>query len=44
MFLIEAVARHPVRPLRGADNGAVPQFLRVLEIFERLERAERYGD
>ncbi len=44
MFLIEAVARHPVRPLRGADNGAVPQFLHVLEIFERLERAERYGD
>lgn len=44
MFLIEAVARHPVRPLCGAENGAVPQFLRVLEIFERLERAERYGD
>lgn len=44
MFLIEAVARHPVRPLRGRARGAVPQFLRVLEIFERLERAERYGD
>ncbi|HEY8125566.1 MAG TPA: phytoene/squalene synthase family protein [Methylocystis sp.] len=43
-FLIEAVARHPLRPLRVADAGAVPQFLRVLEIFERLERAERYGD
>ncbi len=44
IFLIEAVARHPGRPLCEADNGAVPQFLRVLEMFERLERAERYGD
>ncbi|ULO25334.1 phytoene/squalene synthase family protein [Methylocystis sp. SB2] len=44
MFLIEAIARHPGRPLREADDGALPQFLRVLEIFERLERAERYGD
>ncbi|MFO1126007.1 MAG: phytoene/squalene synthase family protein [Methylocystis sp.] len=43
-FLIQAVARHPVRPRRAETDGVVPQFLRVLEIFERLERAERYGD
>lgn len=40
-FLIQAVARHPVRPRRPKVDGVVPQFLRVLEIFERLERAER---
>ena len=43
-FLIEAVARAPA-PMRARPAGAIgPQFLRVLDIFERLERAERYGE
>jgi phytoene synthase len=45
-FLIDAVARSPAPP-RGRKSGIGDlrqQFLRVLDIFERLERAERYGE
>ena len=42
-FLIEAVAREPVRAApRRASMGA--QFVLMLEMFERLERAERFGE
>ncbi|PPD44761.1 MAG: phytoene synthase [Methylocystis sp.] len=43
-FLIDAVTAHPLRAPAPEINGASAQFLRVLDIFERLERAERYGD
>ena len=41
-FLLEAVAAHPLRPfarLRGFSALAAP-FVRTLDLFERLERAE----
>jgi phytoene synthase len=45
-FLIDAVARSPAPPCARkfgiGDLG--PQFLRVLDTFERLERAERFGE
>jgi phytoene synthase len=41
-FLIEAVMRSPA-PMRVGSAAIGPQFLRVLDMFERLERAERFG-
>ncbi len=45
-FLIEAVARSPaaLRVRRSAIGDLGPQFLRVLDMFERLERAEKLGE
>ncbi len=43
-FLIDAVAAHPIRATVFETDGMASQFLRVLAIFERLERAERFGD
>lgn len=46
-FLIEAVLRSPTpAPANAvaARTSIGPQFLRVLEIFERLERAEQFGE
>ena len=45
-FLIEAVAHSPA-PLnvrRSGIDDLGQQFLRVLDMFERLERAERFGE
>jgi phytoene synthase len=45
-FLIEAVACSPA-PMRVRRSGIgelSQQFLRVLDMFERLERAERFGE
>jgi phytoene synthase len=46
-FLIDAVMQAPTQPRPGRNamrlNFRV-QFLRVLEMFERLERAEQYGE
>ena len=45
-FLIDAVARAPApaRAAQAAPRGLRPQMLRVLAIYERLERAERFGE
>lgn len=43
-YLIDAVAREPARGLIGRRPTMAAQFLSVLETFERLERAERYGE
>jgi 15-cis-phytoene synthase len=44
-FLVAAVAATPAPGPRARRSGiqTVPQFLRVLEIFERLERSQQYG-
>jgi phytoene synthase len=47
VFLMDAVMRAPTppRPERNATRPSIRlQFLRVLEMFERLERAEQYGE
>jgi phytoene synthase len=47
LFLIDAVMKAPTppRPERNATRlNLRVQFLRVLEMFERLERAEQYGE
>jgi phytoene synthase len=44
VFLIDAVAREPARGGYGRDAGLTLQFIRVLDMFERLERAERFGE
>jgi phytoene synthase len=43
-FLVDAVAREPVRGAPAQAAGFVLQFVRTLEMFERLERAERFGE
>lgn len=43
-YLIDAVAREPSRGLTDGHRNMGAQFLSVLEMFERLERAERYGE
>ncbi len=44
-FLIDAVAREPVRAAATKPREYErAQFVRVLDMFERLERAERFGD
>lgn len=42
-FLIEAVAREPLRVASRKPSGMAAQFIDVLDMFERLERAERFG-
>lgn len=42
--LIEAVAREPVRGAYAQESGLAAQFVRMLDMFERLERAERFGE
>ena len=44
LFLVEAVAQRPVHAARDDADGFIAHLLRVLEIFERLERAERFGE
>ncbi len=48
-FLIDAVARHPAARLAPRRKAAAPRdlvarFVRVLDMFERLERAGEFGD
>ena len=43
-FLIEAVAREPTRSLATQSPGFGAQFIYMLDMFERLERAERFGE
>lgn len=43
LFLIDAVACEPMRALKQRRQGMGAQFIEVLDMFERLERAERYG-
>lgn len=43
-FLIEAVAREPVRSVHAQESSLTAQFVRMLDMFERLERAERFGE
>ncbi|GLI94877.1 phytoene/squalene synthase family protein [Methylocystis echinoides] len=43
-FLIEAVAREPVRGGPARRPGMGVQFVYMLDMFERLERAERFGE
>jgi phytoene synthase len=43
-YLIEAVARDPARDAHIRRTRMTTQFLQVLDIFERLERAERFGE
>lgn len=43
-FLIDAVAREPVRGASAKPPGLGAQFVCVLDMFERLERAERFGE
>ena len=43
-FLIEPIAAAPEPKAKPARRRVQLQFLRVLEIFERLERAEQYGE
>ncbi len=43
-FLIEAIAREPARSLVAARPGMGAQFIFMIEMFERLERAERFGE
>ena len=43
-FLIDAVAREPVRVAATKRESMSAQFVYVLDMFERLERAERFGE
>ncbi len=43
-FLIDAVACEPRRSAGAERGGLTGQLIQVLEIFERLERAERFGE
>ncbi len=43
-FLIEAIAREPARSLAAPRPGMGAQFIFMIEMFERLERAERFGE
>jgi 15-cis-phytoene synthase len=43
-FLIDAVAREPVRAVATKRESMSAQFVYVLDMFERLERAERFGE
>jgi len=42
-FLVEAVASAPAHPPRPRREPVGPQIMRVLEMFERLEKAEQFG-
>lgn len=44
VYLIEAVAREPVRNYGASRPGMGAQFIFMIEMFERLERAERFGE
>jgi phytoene synthase len=43
-FLIDAVVREPIRSVRAPRPGMGAQFVFMIEMFERLERAERFGE
>jgi len=45
-FLVDAVREAPAPPRRKESSSWAirPQFLRVLEMYERLERAEQFGE
>jgi phytoene synthase len=43
-FLIDAVAQEPLRAVPRKRPGMGAQFIEVLNMFERLERAERFGE
>ena len=42
-FLVDAVATAPAHVARPRPEALGPQIMRVLEMFERLERAEQFG-
>lgn len=43
-YLIDATAREPVRDIAESRTNMTAQLLQVLDLFERLERAERFGE